>query len=84
MYLFCNVPNRFLIDSPKDKLNEKKSHFVRLHDVSIHGQVKHFARKLITCLDDGDEIAMVTFGEDSEVFFPLAKLDKTTRVTRLK
>ncbi|XP_052805429.1 uncharacterized protein LOC128234875 isoform X2 [Mya arenaria] len=42
-------------------------------------KVKHFALQLISSLDEGDQVAIVTFGDDGDIFFPLTKLDAKTR-----
>lgn len=42
-------------------------------------KVKHFAKQLINSLDDGDEAALVTFGKEAEIFFPLTKLTVKSR-----
>ena len=42
--------------------------------------MKHFAKQLITSLDDGDEAAVVTFGREAEIFFPLTKITMESRV----
>jgi hypothetical protein len=46
----------------------------------LHCQVKQFASQLLASLDDDDEVGLVTFGEDAEVFFPLEKLTAKSRV----
>lgn len=43
------------------------------------GKVTQFAKQLVTSLDEGDEVGLVTFGEDAEVFFPLAKITDKSR-----
>ncbi|XP_052286817.1 uncharacterized protein LOC127882295 isoform X2 [Dreissena polymorpha] len=42
-------------------------------------KVKHFASQLIGTLDEGDQVAIVTFGEEAEVFFPLERLNAQSR-----
>ena len=46
-------------------------------------KVKHFAKQLIYSLDDGDEAALVTFGKEAEIFFPLTKLTVESRVINI-
>ena len=43
-------------------------------------QVKQFAQQLISRLDDGDQVAVVTFGDTAEVFFKLETLNSSSRV----
>lgn len=57
-----------------------------LHKIGRNGRqskitmVKHFAKKLLSSLDDEcDQIAVVTFGNEADVFFPLQKINGKSR-----
>ncbi|KAL4228487.1 hypothetical protein ACF0H5_011535 [Mactra antiquata] len=71
------VPVRIvlLIDKSGSMLNKigKRSRHAKIT------KVKHFAKQLVENLDDGDQVALVTFGEQAEIFCPLEKLTEKTR-----
>lgn len=71
------VPVRIvlLVDTSGSMLN-------KLGRDGIHSKitkVKHFAKQLITSLDNGDEAAVVTFGKEAKIFFPLTKITADSR-----